>query len=100
MSSTPSYDLNAIKRAFSDVSALRMTGSARRGAFELGFSDEKVVAAIQALTRADFYKSMSPKTAGFTAMQDVYKSRFRGVDLYIKFQLLPDGQLLLSFKAR
>ena len=36
MSSTPSYDLNAIKRAFSDVSALRMTGSARRALLNWG----------------------------------------------------------------
>jgi len=31
-------------------------------------------------------------------MHDVYKPGFKGVDLYIKFQVLSSGQLLLSFK--
>ena len=100
MSITPTYDLATIKATFCSVTALRMTGSARRGAFELGFSDHDVVAAIQALDPIDFYKSMPPTTPGFTAMHDVYKPIFNGVGLYIKFQLLANGQYLVSFKRK
>ena len=100
MSSAPTYDLGTIKSTFNSTSSLRMTGSARQDAFALGFSDRDVVDAIQALTPDDFYKTMSPNTPGFTAMHDVYKPNFKGFDLYVKFQVLADGQLLLSFKEK
>ena len=100
MATEPTYDLNTIKSDFSSTATLRMTLSARQGAFDLGLSDNDVIRAIQALTAADFYKSMSPKKAGFTAMHDVYRPHFEGVDLYIKFQRLANGQLLLSFKEK
>ena len=86
-----------------------MTGSARRGAFALGFSDQDIVDAIQAISPADFFKSMAPTKVGFTAMQDVYKPVFPYKDengavidvaLYVKFQILPSGELLLSFKEK
>ena len=53
MSSNPTYNLGAIKSAFGSISTLRMTGSARRDAFGLGFSDQDVVDAIQALRPVD-----------------------------------------------
>ena len=96
----PTYDLATIKSAFKTVNTLRMTGSARRGAVELGFSDQDVVNAIQALEPLDFYKSMPPVNISFSSMQDVYKSTFNNVGLYIKFQLLSNGQIVLSFKPK
>ena len=98
--SAPSYDLVMIKKTFNCIANLRMTGSARQGAVALGFTDQDVVDAIQALTLADFFKTMPPVNKGFSAMHDVYKPCFKGVDLYIKFQVLSSGQLLLSFKHR
>lgn len=100
MSGNPTYDLASIKAEFKNVNSLRMTGSARQGAVALGFSDQDVVDAIQAITSADFYKSMPPINPSFSAMQDVYKPSFKGVDLYVKFQVLASGQLVLSFKAK
>lgn len=75
-----------------------MTYSASQGAAILGFSDQDVVDAIQALTEKDFYKSMPPKNPNFVAWQDVYNSRFKEVDLYIKFQINANGEAVVSFK--
>ena len=77
-----------------------MTVSAKQGQVSLGFTDDDVVGAIQALTNRNFYKSMAPRHPGFTAWQDVYKSRFKGVELYIKFQVGTRGELILSFKEK
>ncbi|GGI82437.1 type II toxin-antitoxin system MqsR family toxin [Legionella impletisoli] len=99
-SKAPTYHLNDIKKAFNSANKLRMTVSAKQGQILLGFSDEDVVNAIQNLDWLDFYKSMAPRKPGFTAWQDVYKSHFKGVDLYIKFQVGQSGELILSFKEK
>ena len=49
MTNKPTYDLATIQSAFSSVNTLKMTGSARRGAFALGFSDQDIIDAIQAM---------------------------------------------------
>lgn len=64
----------------------------------LGFTKDDVVNAIQALTRKNFYKSMPPHNLKCAEWQDVYHLRFKGIDLYIKFQINENGELLLSFK--
>lgn len=98
--SNPKYDLRAIKRAFSEESQLRMTATAMQGQYALGWDDEDVVNAIQALTAKDFYKSMAPVHKDFNAWHDVYKSTFKQVELYIKFQIDSRGEMIISFKAR
>lgn len=75
-----------------------MTNSATQGMVALGFNQNDVVNAIQALTRKNFYKSMPPFNLRFAAWQDVYKLKFKDIDLYIKFQINENGELLLSFK--
>jgi hypothetical protein len=77
-----------------------MTYSAMQGQYELEFSDQDVVDAIQTLTSTDFYKSMPPEHEGFSAWQDVYKPTFKGVKLYVKFQIDKRGEVIISFKAR
>ena len=96
----PTYDLNSIKEAFNCPEKLVMTSSAKRGQIELDFSDHDVVAAIQALTAKDFYKSMPPVHENFVAWQDVYKAYFNDVDLYIKFQINANRELIISFKEK
>jgi hypothetical protein len=64
----------------------------------LGFTKDDVVNAIQSLTRKNLYKSMPPNNLKFAEWQDVYHLRFKGIDLYIKFQINENGELLLSFK--
>lgn len=77
-----------------------MTASAKQGQVLLNFTDEEVVLAIQNLSPSDFYKSMPPVHINFTAWQDVYKTRFKGVNLYIKFQINAKRELILSFKEK
>lgn len=99
-SSKPSYSLAQIKEVFNQPGNLIMTATARKTAFSLGFSEQDIVDVIQALTKKDFFKSMSPITPGFTAWQDVYKPTFKGLDLYIKFQVNNNKELILSFKEK
>lgn len=96
----PKYNLSSLKSGFDKVEKLRMTATAMQGQYELGFSDQDVVDAIQALNTDDFYKSMPPKHEGFTAWHDVYKSTFKDTELYIKFQIDNRGEMIISFKAR
>ncbi|WP_133131016.1 type II toxin-antitoxin system MqsR family toxin [Legionella yabuuchiae] len=96
----PSYSLETIKKVFNKEDKLNMTYSAKQGQISLGFTNKDVVDAIQALTTRNFYKSMLPIHTGFSAWQDVYKSRFNGVELYIKFQVGTRGELILSFKEK
>lgn len=79
---TATYDLNSIKIAFNHSTKLVMTNSAKQGQVMLNFTDEDVVSAIQNLVPSDFYKSMPPVHANFTAWQEVYKTQFKGVNLY------------------
>lgn len=100
MKQTPTYDLSAIQKAFARADKLTMTFSAIQTQFELGFTDQDVVDTIQALTENDFYKSMPPVKLNFTAWQDVYKPQFKGIELYIKFQIDFRGGVIISFKKR
>jgi len=98
--SAPAYSLQKLQGIFDSTDSLRMTFSAMQGQYELDFSDQDVVDAIQTLAEMDFYKSMPPRHGGFTAWQDVYKSTFRGIGLYIKFQKDKFGEMIISFKRR
>ena len=95
------YDLTAIQAQMLDVGSLRLTTTARRTIIEMDFSYDDAVGAIQALTRADFYKSMTTHR-NHKVWQDVYNSTFNGVDLYIKFQRdSEDGFFFtISFKEK
>jgi hypothetical protein len=55
----PTYDLAAFKAAFDDVDKLNVTGTAVRSAAALGFGRTEIVATIQNMHRAHFYKSMT-----------------------------------------
>jgi hypothetical protein len=96
----PKYILETIKLAFNTIEKLNMTFSAMQGQYALGFSDQDVVDSVQALTCADFYKSMPPKHGSYSAWHDVYKTTFKKVDLYIKFQIDNRGEMIISFKER
>ncbi len=96
----PTYKLDVIKLAFDDVGKLCMTATAMQGQYDLEFNDQDVVNAIQALTSSDFHKSMTPIHAKFASWQDVYKSTFKEVELYIKFQVDNRGEMIISFKAK
>jgi len=95
---TPSYDLEQIKKAFDQPEKLRMTSASETGLDELCFTKQNAVDAIHSLSSSDFYKSMSPLHVNFTAWQDVYTPKFKGIRLYIKFQINREKEVIVSFK--
>jgi motility quorum-sensing regulator / GCU-specific mRNA interferase toxin len=94
----PHHRLGTIKAAFAGVSRLNRTMTAADGADDLGMDEQTVVDVIASLTAADFDKSM-PSEVNPAIWQDVYKPVIDGRELYVKFTLDAQGELLLiSFK--
>jgi motility quorum-sensing regulator/GCU-specific mRNA interferase toxin len=93
------YNLEAIKLAFSTTIKLRITGAALRDARAMGFSQQDMVDVIQQLKRTDFVKSMTTHT-DHRVWQDVYNTEFNGYLLYIKFQVDEMGHFIISFKEK
>lgn len=94
----PHYELAEIKAAFADPARLNRSFVSRQGADALDMDDKDVVAVIQALTAADFEKSMT-STADSRIWQDVYKPKVGGRTFYVKFTLDAQRTLfLISFK--
>lgn len=97
----PTYDLATIKRL---VSEGRWTpeGPALRGLASLGMDSEDVVECVQALTRADFHKTM-PSECREGMFHDVYKPYYDGWRLYVKLQLADAEDdteaVVIQFKA-
>ena len=92
------YALADIKAAFADPSGLNRSFVSKQGADDLGMDDSGVVAVIQALTLADFEKSMT-SMADHKIWQDVYKPTVGGRTLYVKLTLDAKAALfLISFK--
>ena len=94
----PHHSLAAIKAAFADSSTINRTFVSKQGADDLKMTDAQVVAVIQALTLADFDKSMT-SFANHKIWQDVYRPAAAGTSLYVKFTTDSMGAyLLISFK--
>jgi motility quorum-sensing regulator / GCU-specific mRNA interferase toxin len=94
----PHFALIHIKAAFGDPACLNRSFVSKQGADDLGMDDAQVVAVIQALTHADFDKSMT-SAANHRIWQDVYKPKVGNRTLYVKFTLDAQGTLfLISFK--
>src|ERR1700730_12498618 len=94
----PTYDLAAFKAAFDDVDKRNVAGTAVRSAAALGFGRAEIVATIQTMHRAHFYKSMT-SYADHRIWQDVYHVPSEAGTLYVKFTAdVVTEFLLLSFK--
>ena len=94
----PQYPLTSIKAAFADPASLNRSFVSRQGADDLGMDDQEVVSVIQALTHADFEKSMT-SMADRRIWQDVYRPGNAGRELYVKFTLdARQALFLISFK--
>ena len=94
----PHYLLRDIKVAFADPAKLNRSFASKQGADDLGMDDQSVVDAIQALTAADFDKSMT-SYANPRVWQDVYRPRIDKTELYVKFTLDSMNALyIISFK--
>jgi motility quorum-sensing regulator / GCU-specific mRNA interferase toxin len=98
----PTYDLEAFKTAFQEIGTAqpRMTGTALKGARELGLTVGQMVDAIQSMTRRHFFKSMTSYT-DHTVWQDVYHLPYQGTVIYVKFvaDVVTEFRLL-SFKEK
>ena len=95
----PHYDLGTIKATFCNVASLRITKTALSCAEALGISLQSVVDIIQAMTREQFYKSMTSQWSS-AIWQDVYHVPHEGIVLYVKFTTDPEGYLVISFKEK
>lgn len=95
----PHYSLDTIKATFCDAASLRLTGTARRSARELGFTLGQVVVVIQSITREHFYKSMTTY-ASSAVWHDVYHVPCPDVVLYVKLTIDPEGYIVISFKEK
>jgi len=96
----PTYDLQAFKAAFSSVERLNVTGTAIMTATAIGFDRHAIVATIQTMQRAQFYKSMTSH-GDHRVWQDVYHVPSPVGTLYVKFTAdVVSEFLLLSFKEK
>ena len=94
--STPSYPLAEIQAQMQSVPDMNLTLVARTGIREAGMAQLDALAVVQALTRKDFYKSMTTH-ADHTIWQDVYRPTTPYGSLYIKLTVI-DDVLIVSFK--
>ena len=96
----PTYDLTAFQAAFSEEDRINVTGTALRTAASIGFGRAEIVATLQTMTRAHFYKSMT-SYRDRRLWQDVYHVPSDAGLLYVKFTADAVTQfLLLSFKEK
>ncbi len=97
----PTHDLGDIQRRVRR-GFVGYRADARHSAAELGFFRPDIDECILALMVRDFHKTMParvPKWAG--CWQDVYKPTYRGIQLYVKLQLFPQGRVhVVSFKRK
>ena len=86
----------AVVKALVTAGQVRTTRTAREGAVALGFDLDGMLAVIQALTMADFYKSMTTHS-DHRVWQDVYRPMTAAGGVYLKLTVI-DDVLIVSFK--
>lgn len=95
MAASPAHSLEAIQRLVREGRHV-ITVRAMDDAMALGFDDVDIAECVACLDETDFYKSMpSAKKAGH--YQDVYKTTYSSLHLYLKFDLT-DTAVVISFK--
>ena len=92
---TPHCPLPRVK-AFIAAGQVRATVSALAGAAALGFDFDGILNVIQAMTSADFHKSMTTH-ADHRVWQDVYRPMTVAGEVYLKLTVV-DDVLIVSFK--
>lgn len=93
------YPLKAIQAQMVDVPSLKLTSGALNSIlFELGWDPADALDVVQALRPSNFYKSMTT-ARNHRAWQDVYRARWRNMEIYLKFQRHEDAYFFtVSFK--
>lgn len=79
----PHYPLADIQSQMTTVQKMNLTVSARAGIRAVGMVQADALAVVQALTRKDFYKSMTTHV-DHRVWQDVYHGQWNGAALYNK----------------
>jgi motility quorum-sensing regulator/GCU-specific mRNA interferase toxin len=98
---TPHYRLAEVQKMVADPASQPFTVTALRGGLALGFTESEMRQVVLALSRRDFYKSMTTH-ADHQVWQDVYHGTTEdGVPVYIKITGFTDGQPpVIQFKAK
>ena len=96
---TPHYDLAAIQAQVARLGPAAFTKAALDGGRDMGLTSREMLAVIAALTRRDFYKSMTTY-AGHSIWQDVYHSPTPvDQEAYIKITMR-DAAPVIQFKEK
>jgi motility quorum-sensing regulator/GCU-specific mRNA interferase toxin len=85
-----------VVKALIKAGKVRSTMSALTGGAALGFDFDGIVSVINALSPADFYKSMTTH-ADHRIWQDVYRPTTAAGEVYLKLTVV-DDVLIVSFK--
>lgn len=98
---TPHYSLSAVQAVVAAPTSQPFTVTALRGGLELGLTESEMRLVVLALSRRDFYKSMTTH-ADHREWQDVYHGVTEdGVEVYIKITAYTDGRPpVIQFKAK
>ena len=96
---TPHYDLATLQADVARVGAAALTKTALDGGRAMGLTSAEMLAVIAALTRHDFYQSMTTY-ADSRVWQDVYHAMAPArKDAYIKITLR-QGAVVIQFKEK
>lgn len=97
----PHYDLAAVQAIVADPNSQPFTRTALQGDLALGLKEPEMRCLVLALSRGDFYKSMTTKW-DHRIWQDVYHGKIPdGTAVYIKITHYTDGSPpVIQFKAK
>ncbi len=96
----PRYDLAAVKAAVRLRGADAFTATALVGAQAMGLDSATAIGVVCAMTRSDFYKSMTTHAAS-QVWQDVYHPLTpNGRVAYVKVTWRADGSIVIQFKEK
>jgi motility quorum-sensing regulator / GCU-specific mRNA interferase toxin len=93
----------SLKQVFEliDTGAYRVTRTALlTAAKDFGFIEPAQIAAcVRSLKADDFYKSMTT-IHDSRLWQDVYRPEIKGIEAYVKIQIVEEATVVISFKER
>ena len=96
----PHYDLAGVKTAVQQRGADAFTATALVGAQAMGLDSAQAVNVVCAMTRRDFFKSMTTHMSS-QVWQDVYHPVTpNGKMAYVKVTLRQDGSVVIQFKEK
>lgn len=97
---TPHYNLADVQAVVADQTSRPFTATALRGGLDLGLTETEMRVVVLALSRQDFYKSMTTH-ADHREWQDVYHGvTEEGLSAYIKITVYSDRPPIIQFKAK